>query len=176
MLRNASDIFIHQISQRKFIEMLEDVLTSPRTSPVVRERLMEVLAAAAYITSSRRSPVDAQSRHSSIESGYPVVVKEKDKDGFRALWGRLKPADKPEAGIPFDTEDAMFSPPVVSIPRSPSQYSLETPIFAETFPQDDLSSTPPTSEPAPVCIYLSFKLNLTAIIRYRTVGATSSNA
>lgn len=55
MLRNASDVFIQQISQRKFIEALEDVLTSPRTSPVVRERLMEVLAAAAFITSSRGS-------------------------------------------------------------------------------------------------------------------------
>jgi len=55
MLRNASDIFLAQISQRKFIETLEDVLTSPRTSPVVRERLMEVLAAAAYITSRMSS-------------------------------------------------------------------------------------------------------------------------
>lgn len=62
MLRNASDVFIQQISQRKFIEVLEDVLTSSRTSPVVRERLMEVLAAAAFITSSRRLLVDVQGR------------------------------------------------------------------------------------------------------------------
>lgn len=25
----------------------------------------------------------------------------------------MKPADKPDVGIPFDTEDAMFSPPIV---------------------------------------------------------------
>lgn len=81
--------------------------------------------------------------------------KEKDKDGFRALWCRLKPADKPEAGIPFDTDDAMFSPPVVPPPRPLSQYSLETPIFAQTFPQDDLSTTPPPSEHPPVRIYCS---------------------
>jgi uncharacterized linocin/CFP29 family protein len=62
MLRNASDVFIQQISQRKFIEVLEDVLISQRTSPVVRERLMEVLAAAAFITSSRRSFVDLHGR------------------------------------------------------------------------------------------------------------------
>ncbi|KAI9571856.1 hypothetical protein HD554DRAFT_2213278 [Boletus coccyginus] len=133
MLRNASDVFMQQISQRKFIEALEDVLTSPRTSPVVRERLMEVLAAAAYIASSRSQSMG----------------KEKDKDGFRALWCRLKPADKPEAGVPFDTDDAMFSPPVVSLPRPLSQYSLETPIFAQSFSQDDLSPTPPPLERRP---------------------------
>ncbi|KAG1774690.1 hypothetical protein EV702DRAFT_974381, partial [Suillus placidus] len=94
MLRNASDIFLTQISSRKFIDTLEDVLTSSRTSPVVRERLMEVLAAAAFITSSR-------------------TYRDRDRDGFRALWTRLKPADKPDVGIPFDTEDAMFSPPIV---------------------------------------------------------------
>ncbi|KAF8438655.1 hypothetical protein L210DRAFT_3646904 [Boletus edulis BED1] len=127
MLRNASDVFIQQISQRKFIDHLEDVLTSPRTSPVVRERLMEVLAAAAFITSSR----------------FQSVGKDKDKDGFRALWCRLKPADKPDSGVPFDTEDAMFSPPVVSLPRPLSQYSLETPIFAQSFSRDALSPTPP---------------------------------
>ncbi|KAG6370719.1 hypothetical protein JVT61DRAFT_11105 [Boletus reticuloceps] len=127
MLRNASDVFIQQISQRKFIDALEDVLTSPRTSPVVRERLMEVLAAAAFITSSR----------------FQSVGKDKDKDGFRALWCRLKPADKPDSGVPFDTEDAMFSPPVVSLPRPLSQYSLETPIFAQSFSRDALSPTPP---------------------------------
>ena len=53
MLRNASDVFLTQISSRKFIDALEDVLTSSRTNQVVRERLMEVLAAAAFITSSR---------------------------------------------------------------------------------------------------------------------------
>ncbi|KAG0707207.1 hypothetical protein DFH29DRAFT_52722 [Suillus ampliporus] len=92
ILRNASDIFLTQISSRKFIDVLEDVLTSSGTSPVVRERLMKVLAAAAFITSSHR---------------------DRDRDGLRALWTRLKPADKPDVGIPFDTEDAMFSSPIV---------------------------------------------------------------
>lgn len=53
MLRNASDVFLAQTSQRKFIDTVDEVLTSSRTSPVVRERLMEVLAAAAYITTSK---------------------------------------------------------------------------------------------------------------------------
>ncbi|KIJ60449.1 hypothetical protein HYDPIDRAFT_139136 [Hydnomerulius pinastri MD-312] len=134
MLRNASDVFLNQISQRKFIDALEDVLTSSRTSPVVRERLMEVLAAAAFITSSRAQ----------------LGGKDKDKEGFRALWCRLKPADKPESGVPFDTDDAMFSPPVASLPRPLSQYSLETPTFAQqTFARDQLAPTPPPIERTP---------------------------
>lgn len=129
MLRNASDVFLAQTSQRKFIDTVDEVLTSSRTSPVVRERLMEVLAAAAYITT--RS-----------QQGW----KDKDKDGFRALWCRLKPADKPDAGIPFDTQDAMFSPPITSHQRPLSQYSLETPTFAQQTFARKLSLTPPPTE------------------------------
>ncbi|KAI6123088.1 hypothetical protein EV401DRAFT_1858317 [Pisolithus croceorrhizus] len=130
MLRNASDIFLAQISQRKFIETLEDVLTSSRTSPVVRERLMEVLAAAAYISSH--------------------------KEGFRGLWCRLKPADKPDCGVPFDTDDAMFSPPVTSLRRPSSQYSLETPTFAQqTFSMGATPAPPPVDQNF-VCRHTSF--------------------
>jgi hypothetical protein len=123
MLRNASDIFLTQISSRKFIDTLEDVLTSSRTSPVVRERLMEVLAAAAYITNSRPnlSP-------KSEPSPFSLKDRDRDRDSFRALWTRLKPVDKPDVGIPFDTDDAMFSPPIVptrpQIEERPSRKSL----------------------------------------------------
>lgn len=53
MLRNATDVFLTQMCSRKFIDALEDVLTNSRTNQVVRERLLEVLAAAVFITSSR---------------------------------------------------------------------------------------------------------------------------
>ncbi|KIK37964.1 hypothetical protein CY34DRAFT_417464 [Suillus luteus UH-Slu-Lm8-n1] len=53
MLRNASDIFLTQIISRNFIDTLEGVITNSKTSPVVRERLIEVLAAAASIATSR---------------------------------------------------------------------------------------------------------------------------
>lgn len=43
---------MQQIMTKKFLDTLEDVLTSPRTSPVVRERLMDVLAAVAYASGS----------------------------------------------------------------------------------------------------------------------------
>lgn len=46
-------------------------------------------------------------------SPFSLKDRDRDRDGFRVLWTRLKPADKPDVGIPFDTEDAMFSPPIV---------------------------------------------------------------
>ncbi|KAF8130904.1 hypothetical protein K438DRAFT_1999190 [Mycena galopus ATCC 62051] len=48
MLRNCSETFISQCTSRKFLGAVEDLLTSSRTAPVVRERVMDVLAAAAY--------------------------------------------------------------------------------------------------------------------------------
>jgi len=54
MLLNSSDIFIYQSTSRKFLDALEDLLSSPRTSPVVRERLLEVVAAAAYASGNSK--------------------------------------------------------------------------------------------------------------------------
>lgn len=52
MLRNSSELFISHSMARKFLDTLEDLLVSPRTSPVVRERLLDVVAAAAYASGS----------------------------------------------------------------------------------------------------------------------------
>jgi hypothetical protein len=60
MLKNCSDIFITQSTSRKFLETLEDLLTSSRTSPVVRERLLDVVAAAAYECGSSTYTVSLQ--------------------------------------------------------------------------------------------------------------------
>ncbi|KAJ7222469.1 hypothetical protein GGX14DRAFT_428833 [Mycena pura] len=119
MLRNSSDTFISQSTSRKFLDTLEDLLSSTRTSPVVRERVMDVLAAAAYASGSKKDT------------------------GFRGLWRRVKPRDKPEEGVPFDTEDAMFNPPLGgvrvpvfdydNVPVAPIvTYQDATPIEAET--------------------------------------------
>ncbi|KAJ7202378.1 hypothetical protein GGX14DRAFT_370455, partial [Mycena pura] len=101
MLRYSSDTFISQSTSesRKFLDTLEDLLSSTRTSPVVRERVMDVLATAAYVSGS--------SQRLTLTN----VSSEKDV-GFRGLWRRVKPIDKPEEGVPFDTEDAMFNPPL----------------------------------------------------------------
>ncbi|KAJ7145894.1 kinase-like domain-containing protein [Mycena epipterygia] len=102
MLRNSSESFVSQSTSRKFLDTVEDLLTSSRTSPVVRERVMDVLAAAAYASGSKK---DA---------------------GFRGLWRRVKPRDKPEEGMPFDTEDPMFNPPPVA-----HDYSTQSPPAGE---------------------------------------------
>lgn len=89
MLRNCSDVFISQhyrflyvvtcssfvpvqASAKKFLDNLEEVLMSGSTSPVVRERLLDVLAAAAF-----------------THPGH-------GKDGYRGLWKKVKPPHKPD--------------------------------------------------------------------------------
>jgi hypothetical protein len=68
------------------METVEYVILSPATSPVVRERLMDVLAAAAF---TFHGP---------------------GKEGFQSTWRRVRPPNKPEDGIPFDMDDSMFDP------------------------------------------------------------------
>ncbi|KAH6911957.1 hypothetical protein BKA70DRAFT_1098583, partial [Coprinopsis sp. MPI-PUGE-AT-0042] len=90
MLRHSTDAFVSQCGQRKFLDTLEDVIKSGQTAPIVKERLLESIAAAAYTSASQR--------------------KGSEQDGFRGLWLRVKPADRPDEGIPFDPEGAMFNP------------------------------------------------------------------
>ena len=59
------------------------MIQSQATSPVVRERLIDVLAAAAFTFR---------------------------KEGFQSAWKRIRPRNKPEDGIPFDMDDSMFQP------------------------------------------------------------------
>ncbi|KAI0351610.1 hypothetical protein OH77DRAFT_1429431 [Trametes cingulata] len=106
MLRNCSSRFVYHCTSRKFLDTLEDLLTSSRTSPVVRERLLEVLAAAAYAS---------------------------DPDGgFRSLWRKVKPPEKPDEGVPFDTEDAMFYP--VTPRQSAGPNTLQAPVLDQRPP------------------------------------------
>ncbi|KAL0578824.1 Rho guanine nucleotide exchange factor, partial [Marasmius crinis-equi] len=94
MLRNSSDTFISLSTSRKFLDTIEDLLLSSRTNPVVKERVLNVLAAAAYASGNKKDT------------------------GFRGLWKKVKPRDKPDEGIPFDTDDAMFNPPVLGMGRA----------------------------------------------------------
>ncbi|KAG5633833.1 hypothetical protein DXG03_006613, partial [Asterophora parasitica] len=48
ILRNSHDPFVSQSTARKFLDTLEDLVTSPKTSPVVRERVLNVIGAAAF--------------------------------------------------------------------------------------------------------------------------------
>ncbi|KAF9784714.1 hypothetical protein BJ322DRAFT_1007361 [Thelephora terrestris] len=113
MLRNSSQVFIQQSSSRKFLEIVEDVLENPQTVPVVRERLLTVVAAAAHPSVSSR-PIFPSTSSRRV----PKQLLENDREGFRALWRKVKPPSKPDDGIPFDPDDAMFNPPVQR--RTPS--------------------------------------------------------
>ncbi|KAI0299014.1 hypothetical protein B0F90DRAFT_1810761 [Multifurca ochricompacta] len=123
MLRNSSELFVHQCMKSKFMDTLDDVLSSQRTSPVVRERLLDVLAAAAYASSA--TPLKSES-------------------SFRLLWRKVKPPGKPDEGVPFDPDDAMFNPP------SPRRSSALNPIsgYPPTIHPQSLQVTP-VSSPQP---------------------------
>ena len=75
MLRNSSELFVYQCMKTKFLDTLEDVIASQRTSPVVRDRLLDVLAAAAYASSGPSHKIESS---------------------FRLLWRKVKPAGKPD--------------------------------------------------------------------------------
>ncbi|KAK1227561.1 hypothetical protein PQX77_009471 [Marasmius sp. AFHP31] len=85
MLRNSTDAFINQSTSRKFMETLEELASSSGTNHVVKERALDVLAAARYASGGRKDT------------------------GLRGLWKKVKPHDKPDEGIPSDSNDAMFN-------------------------------------------------------------------
>ena len=102
MLQNASNRFISlcefrqasprfntlivQTATKKFMKTVESVILSPATSPVVRERFIDVLAGAAF---RFHGP---------------------GMEEFQSTWRRVRPLNKPEDGIPFDIDDPMFDP------------------------------------------------------------------
>ena len=68
------------------METVEFVIQHRTTSPVVRERFIDVLAGAAF------------------------TFRDPGMEGFQSAWKRVRPPNKPEDGIPFDMEDSMFDP------------------------------------------------------------------
>jgi hypothetical protein len=75
MLLNSSELFVNQCTKSEFMDTLEDVLNSQRTSPVVRKNLLEVLAAVAYASAGTSN---------------------KSESSFLVLWRKVKPAGKPD--------------------------------------------------------------------------------
>ncbi|KAJ7279096.1 hypothetical protein C8J57DRAFT_1502922 [Mycena rebaudengoi] len=87
LIRNSPNAFGSQ-AFGDFLDTLEELISSFPTSIVVRERIMLVLAAAAYADGSTR-----------------------DND-FRSLWRRVRPFNKPENGIPLADDDVIFKPTI----------------------------------------------------------------
>ncbi|KAG6905435.1 hypothetical protein DXG01_002745 [Tephrocybe rancida] len=94
MLQNANNnaVFVHEMKNPRLIIALENLLLSSRTSTVVR--LLRVIGAAAY-ASGEDSPVSA-------------------------LWKRVKPANKPDKGIPWKTDSMIRPKPDSKIPQASS--------------------------------------------------------
>ncbi|KAF5314434.1 hypothetical protein D9619_011857 [Psilocybe cf. subviscida] len=123
MLQHSSETFISQSTSRKFLDTVEETIQSSRTSPVVRERLLEVVAAAAYASYT------------------------KNDLGFKGLWKRVKPRDQPDEGVPFYTDDAIFTPPA----SRPEHLSESKVLIIKSTPLSDANNGP-SSPPAYVAL------------------------
>ncbi|KAL0061689.1 Rho guanine nucleotide exchange factor [Marasmius tenuissimus] len=100
MLQNSSDTFISQSTSHKFLETLEELCSASAMNPIVKERVLDALAAAAFVYSQR------------IADCFSIGAVEKDTE-FCHLWKKVKPDDKPEEGVPFNMDDVIFSPSVL---------------------------------------------------------------
>jgi hypothetical protein len=102
-----------------------------------------------------------------------------DKEGFRALWKRIKAVDKPDEvrgsslitisltnglggvqGVPFDTHDSMFNPPTSRVSPFPNDSKLISG-----------AEVPPSSNIAPKLVRSFTMLYLLRLNRSRIMGA-----
>ncbi|KAJ7697232.1 kinase-like domain-containing protein [Mycena rosella] len=84
LLRNSSAAFIAQSTAADFLEAIEALIVSSRTSPVVRHRVLRVLGDAVYSNPGR--------------------------EAFLALWLRVKSDDDDAQGSPYNDHDAILRP------------------------------------------------------------------
>lgn len=58
---HSQPLFLKETSGRKFMDVMEDVITNPKTEPVVKERLLDVLGSAVfeYTGKDRKHPYAA---------------------------------------------------------------------------------------------------------------------
>jgi hypothetical protein len=85
MLRNSTETFISQSTSRKFLDTLEDLLSSSKTSPVVRERLLEVVAAAAYASGKSESSFSLMRCVDADEADIQTKIRDTSAMGSRAF-------------------------------------------------------------------------------------------
>jgi hypothetical protein len=78
--------------------------------------------------------------------------KKHEKDGYQALWRKVKMPGKPDSGIPFDTEDAMFNPPTprrMSAQVAPAHAPPLQPLRSPAQQDDTWPPSDPRHNPAP---------------------------
>ncbi|KAJ3727765.1 hypothetical protein C8R42DRAFT_347411 [Lentinula raphanica] len=82
-------------------------------------------------TSSRSNSVTTDPTSLDLDPHNPFDHLDTARDtGFRGLWKKVKPADKPDEGVPFDTDDAMFNPPAFSASGRGSYHEVTPPSAA----------------------------------------------
>ncbi|KAK7049954.1 Rho guanine nucleotide exchange factor [Paramarasmius palmivorus] len=110
LLLNANEIIMAQLMSCKFLKTLENLVVNPKINHDVKERVLYVVAAAAYAS----------------EGG--------DTAGFKGLWKKIKPHDKPAEGeplrisaifnIPSAINDRLLSSPIHDMRPSPLRKML----------------------------------------------------
>jgi len=109
MIRNASPFFLVEATSPKFLAAVEDVITKPTTTPVVKARVLEVLSGATHAYPGLPP------------SNGPLGFARDKIGGYGTLWKKVKPPGYPDDGIPFDPSDPMFSPPDINThPKLPN--------------------------------------------------------
>lgn len=94
MLRNYASVILAQSWEQELIYAVEGIITSQKTSPMVRKRLLGVVAVAAYT-----SPDDVSFTY--LLKDTVILMRGADphpqfREAFRELWKRVKPRDQPE--------------------------------------------------------------------------------
>lgn len=151
-MRNSSDLFISQCTARKFLDTLEDLINSLRTSPVVRERVLYVVAAAAYASGS------SMSYHHFSCVCLQMILQKRTADSVVCGGGSSRRISLMRfchfqsgchlvligsKGIPLDNDDAMFHPPISS---HGSHHEVPLVSYHEASPLPG-NVTPPTPPP-----------------------------
>ncbi|KAJ6587627.1 hypothetical protein DFH09DRAFT_976946 [Mycena vulgaris] len=85
LLRNSSAAFITQSTAVDFLESVEAIITSKRTSHVLRQRVLRVLGDAVFSNPTH--------------------------EAFRTLWLAVRPDDQPSQGSSYNAQDALLGPP-----------------------------------------------------------------
>lgn len=103
MSRNGGDRFRLQLAQKKFLDAIEKVLKSPKTSPEVYNMLFKALSVLSY---------ENQVRCAALQLHPRLTPAQRDRDlaPIVALWNRLKRPEDPVNGNAIDADDPVFSP------------------------------------------------------------------
>src|ERR1700754_690337 len=85
MTESVSNTRTVEATSTKFLAAVEDVITKPTTTPVVKARVLEVLSGAAHAYPGQ------------AHSNGPLGAFARDKSGgYGALWKKVKPAGYPD--------------------------------------------------------------------------------